>query len=47
MSALHAMPYTIHMACCHLANRLALTVSENELNIANCITDFHKLDNRL
>ena len=33
----------IHMACCHVANRLALTVSENERNIANYITDFHKL----
>ena len=33
--------------CCHLANRLALTVGENERIIANYITDFHKLYNHL
>ena len=29
------------VVCCHLANRLALTVGENERNIAHYITDFH------
>ena len=31
----------LHMACCHLASMLALTVSENKRYISN--TDFHKL----
>ena len=35
------------VVCCRLANRLALTVSENERIIANYITDFHKLYNHL
>ena len=35
------------LVCCHLANRLTLTVRENERKIAHYIIDFHKLYNHL
>ena len=35
------------VVCCHLADRLALTVRKNESNIAHYITDFHQLYNYL
>ena len=33
----------IHVACCHLANRLVLAVREEERDIAHYITDLHKV----